>query len=59
MRKYKIVSNAAEAEADAYAVVHAPSGEILSQHESTAEAQTAVRRYESAEAKRRYLKGLR
>ena len=40
LRKYQIVSNAAEAEAhaDAYAVVHAPSGEVLSQHESLDEA---------------------
>jgi len=60
MRKYQIVSNAAEAEAhaDACAVVHAPSGEVLSQHESTVEARAAVRKYESADAKRRYLKDL-
>jgi len=46
MRKYKIVSKAAVAQADVYAVVHVPSGEVLSQHESSAEARAAVCRYE-------------
>ena len=53
MKKYKIVSNAAEAQADAYAVVYAPSGEVVSHHDSKTEAGAAVRRYESADAKRR------
>ena len=55
MRKYKIVWRAAEhpEQADTYVVVDVPSGEVLSQHESSAEARAAVRRYESADAKRR------
>ena len=53
MRKYKIVSNAAEAQADIYAVVYVPSGEVVSHHDSRTEAGAAVRRYESADAKRR------
>jgi hypothetical protein len=52
MKKYKIISNAAEAQADAYAVVYVPRGEVLSRHRSSADARTAVRRYESADAKR-------
>jgi len=55
VRKYKIVWRAAEhpEQADTYVVVDVPSGEVLSQHESSAEARAAVRRYESADAKRR------
>ena len=58
--KYKIVRKAAEypEQADTYVVVDVPSGEVLSQDESLAEARAVVRRYESADAKRRYLKGL-
>ena len=58
MKKYKIVSSAAEAQANAYAVVYVPTGEVVSRHESRTEALAAVRRYESADAKRRYLKDL-
>ena len=60
MRKYKIVWKAAEhpEQTDTYVVVHVPSGEVLSQHESSAEARAAVRQYESANAKRRYLKDI-
>jgi hypothetical protein len=60
IREYKIVRKAAEypEQADTYVVVDVPSGEVLSQHESTAEARAAVRKYESADAKRRYLKDL-
>ena len=45
-------------QADTYVVVYVPTGEVMSQHESTAEAIAVVRRYESADAKRRYLKAL-
>ena len=55
MRKYKIVWKAAESseQTDTYVVVDVPSGEVLSQHESGAEARAAVRRYECADARRR------
>ena len=58
--KYKIVRNAADysEQADTYVVVDVPSGDVLSQHESTAEARAVVRKYESTDAKRRYLKDL-
>jgi hypothetical protein len=60
MRRYKIVCKAADypGQADTYVVVYVPSGEVLSQHESLAEARAVVGRYESADAKRRYLKDL-
>jgi hypothetical protein len=58
MRKYKIVCNAAEAQTDMYALVYVPSGEVLSQHKSSAEARAAVRQYESADTKRRYLRDI-
>ena len=60
IRKYKIVRKAAAypEQADIYMVVDVPSGEVLSQHESLDEARAAVRKYESADAKRRYLKDL-
>jgi hypothetical protein len=60
IRKYKIVGKAAEypEQADTYVVVDAPSGEVLSQHESLDAARAAVRKYESADSKRRYLKDL-
>ena len=60
MSKYKIVCKAAECpeQADTYVVLYVPTGEVLSQHESTAEARAVVRRHESTDAKRRYLKGL-
>jgi len=60
MKKYQIVWKAAEhpEQAHTYVVVDVPSGEVLSQHESSAEARAAVRRFESADAKRWYLKGL-
>jgi hypothetical protein len=59
MRKYKIVFKAAEPpeQDDTYVVVYVPSGEVLSQHESSVEARDAVRRYECADAKRR-LRGI-
>jgi len=53
MKKYKIINHAAEARADAYAVVYVPSGEVFSHHDSKTEAGAAVRKYESADAKRR------
>ena len=53
MKKYKIVNHAAEARADAYAVVYVLSGEVVSHHDSKTEARAAVRKYESADAKRR------
>jgi len=54
MRKYQIVWKAAEhPEADTYMVVYVPSGEVVSHHDSRTEAGAAVRRYESADAKRR------
>jgi len=57
--KYKIVCMAAYPEqADTYLVIYVPSGEVLSQHESWAEARAVVRRQESADVKRRYLKDL-
>ena len=58
IRKYKIVRKAAEypERADTYVVVDVPSGEVLSQHESPAEARAVVRKLQSADAKR-YLKG--
>ena len=60
MRKYKIVCMAAEypEQADTYLVIYVPSGEVLSQHESWAEARAVVRRHESVDAKRRYLQDL-
>ena len=59
MSKYKIACKAIEyGQADTYVVVDVPSGEVLSQHESLTEARGVVRRYESADAKRRYLKDL-
>ena len=60
MRRYKIICKAAKypGQADTYVVVYVPSGEVLSQHESLAEARAVVRRHESADAKRRYLQGL-
>jgi len=58
MRKYKIVCNDAAAQADSYAVVYVPGGEVVSHHDSRTEAGAAARRYESADAKRRYLNGL-
>ena len=60
MRRYKIICKAAEypGQADTYAVVYVPTGEAVSRHESRTEAVAAVRRYESADAKRRYLKDL-
>ena len=59
MSKYKIACKAVEyGQAETYVVVDMPSGEVLSKHESLAEARAAVRRYESADAKRLYLKGL-
>ena len=60
MRQYKIVCKVAEnpGQADTYVVIDVPSGEALSQHESLTEARVVVRRYECADAKRRYLKDL-
>ena len=60
MRRYKIVCKAAEypEQAGTYVVVDVPSGEVPSQYESLAELRAVVRRYESADAKRLYLKGL-
>jgi hypothetical protein len=58
MRRYKIVCKAADypGQADTYVVVYVPSGEVLSQHESPAEARAVVRKLQSADAER-YLEG--
>lgn len=60
MRKYKIAWKAAKhpEKADTYVIVHMPSGEVVSQHETSAEARAAIRQYESADAKRSYLKNI-
>jgi len=59
MSKYKIACKAVEyGQAETYVVADIPSGEVLSKHESLAEARAAVRRYESADAKRRYLRDI-
>jgi len=59
MSKYKIAYKVAEyGQADIYVVIDMPSGEVRSKHVSFAEARAAVHRYESADAKRRYLRDI-
>lgn len=58
MKHYRLVRKVADNPegTDEWSVLHIPSGEYLSHHESAAEARKAIYEYEKAEARRSYMK---